>query len=148
MVSQIERGESSPTVSTLWNLTRALQVDFAGLLEGHISSTIEVVRAADAPVIAGRGEDVTFRILSAPEMAGEHEIYQITFTPHSELVSDPHRAGCREHIVLNAGSVTVALGEDRSELMPGDSATYAADRPHALIAGADGAEVLMIVRNS
>ena len=26
MVSQIERGESSPTISTLWNLTRALQV--------------------------------------------------------------------------------------------------------------------------
>ena len=33
MVSQIERGESSPTISTLWNLTKALQVDFAGLLE-------------------------------------------------------------------------------------------------------------------
>ncbi|MBL4808294.1 MAG: helix-turn-helix transcriptional regulator, partial [Rhodobacteraceae bacterium] len=32
MLSQIERGESSPTVATLWNLTRALQVDFAGLL--------------------------------------------------------------------------------------------------------------------
>ena len=30
MVSQIERGESSPTIATLWNLTRALQVDFAG----------------------------------------------------------------------------------------------------------------------
>ena len=26
MVSQIERGESSPTVATLWNLTQALQV--------------------------------------------------------------------------------------------------------------------------
>ena len=25
MVSSIERGESSPTISTLWNLTRALQ---------------------------------------------------------------------------------------------------------------------------
>ena len=33
MVSQIERGESSPTIATLWNLTRALQVDFAGLLD-------------------------------------------------------------------------------------------------------------------
>ncbi|TMV70167.1 helix-turn-helix transcriptional regulator, partial [Thioclava sp. BHET1] len=30
MVSQIERGESSPTVATLWNLTQALHVDFAG----------------------------------------------------------------------------------------------------------------------
>ena len=45
MVSQIERGESSPTVATLWNLTQALQVDFAGLLEGRGAPGITVVRA-------------------------------------------------------------------------------------------------------
>ena len=44
MVSQIERGESSPTVATLWNLTQALQVDFAGLLEGQPRPGIEVIR--------------------------------------------------------------------------------------------------------
>ncbi len=33
MVSQIERGDSSPIISTLWNLTKALQVDFAGPLK-------------------------------------------------------------------------------------------------------------------
>ena len=52
MVSQIERGESSLTVATLWNLTQALQVDFAGLLEGRAAPGIEVVRAEAAPVIA------------------------------------------------------------------------------------------------
>ena len=34
MLSQIERGESSPTVASLWNLTKALNVDFSGLLDG------------------------------------------------------------------------------------------------------------------
>ena len=53
MVSQIERGESSPTVATLWNLTQALQVDFAGLLEGRPSPGIQVVRAEAALVIGG-----------------------------------------------------------------------------------------------
>ena len=33
MLSQIERGESSPTVAILWNLTRALNIDFSTLLE-------------------------------------------------------------------------------------------------------------------
>ena len=37
MVSQIERGVSSPTISTLWNLTKALKVDFAGLLEDDLA---------------------------------------------------------------------------------------------------------------
>ena len=51
MVSQIERGESSPTIATLWNLTRALQVDFAGLLEDSGAGGIEVLRAKDVPSI-------------------------------------------------------------------------------------------------
>lgn len=56
MVSQIERGESSPTVSTLWNLTQALQVDFAGLLEGRSAPGIEVIRA-EAAVTVVSGEE-------------------------------------------------------------------------------------------
>ncbi|MEP4308116.1 MAG: helix-turn-helix transcriptional regulator, partial [Lentilitoribacter sp.] len=50
MVSQIERGESSPTIATLWNLTRALNVDFAGLLEqGSKGDKIDVLKAAEVP---------------------------------------------------------------------------------------------------
>jgi transcriptional regulator with XRE-family HTH domain len=49
MVSQIERGESSPTVATLWNLTQALQVDFAGLLEGKPEPGIVVMGAPETP---------------------------------------------------------------------------------------------------
>lgn len=94
MVSQIERGESSPTVATLWNLTQALQVDFAGLLEGQPRPGIEVIRAQAAPVIAGRGDGVTIRILSAPEAVGHHEVYELNFAPGAALVSAPHRPVC------------------------------------------------------
>ena len=56
MVSQIERGESSPTIATLWNLTRALQVDFAGLLDSAPTpAQIEVLRAAEVPTINNLG---------------------------------------------------------------------------------------------
>jgi transcriptional regulator with XRE-family HTH domain len=77
MVSQIERGESSPTVATLWNLTQALQVDFAGLLEGRARPGVEVTRAAQAPVIDRGG--VRIRILSPAEAVGENEVYDLTF---------------------------------------------------------------------
>ena len=35
MVSQIERGESSPKIATLWTLTRALRMEFAGILDAQ-----------------------------------------------------------------------------------------------------------------
>ena len=82
----IERGESSPTVATLWNLTQALQVDFAGLLEGKPEPGIVVIRAAAAPVILGRGKSVSIRILSPAEAVGEHEVYDLSFGAGGALV--------------------------------------------------------------
>lgn len=148
MVSQIERGESSPTVATLWNLTQALQVDFAGLLESRAASPIEVIRAAAAPTIAGRGEGVKIRILSPPETVGTHEVYELTFTAHGRLISDAHSPGCREHLTVIEGSLRVASGDDHDSLAIGDTARYPADRPHRIEAGDHPARALLIVQNS
>jgi XRE family transcriptional regulator, regulator of sulfur utilization len=148
MVSQIERAESSPTVATLWNLTQALQVDFAGLLEGKTAPGIEVIRAAAAPTIDGRGQGVRIRILSPAEAAGDHEVYELSFAGGGELVSDPHSPGCREHLTVLEGAVTVASGEEEERLSAGDTARYFADRPHRIAAEGGPARAILIVQNS
>ena len=147
MVSQIERGESSPTVATLWNLTQALQVDFAGLLEDRPTPGVEVIRAADTPTIAGRGRGVRIAILSPPETVGQHEVYDLQFQAGGVLDSDPHSPGCREQLTVLEGSVQVTSGEDTATLRPGDTARYAADRPHCLTALNGPARAFLIVRN-
>jgi transcriptional regulator with XRE-family HTH domain len=146
MVSQIERGESSPTVATLWNLTRALGVDFAGLVTPRPGPAVTVTRAADAPVIEGRGQGCRIRILSPPEAAGRHEVYDLTFARGGALISRAHAAGCREHLTVIEGTVDVTSGEDTARLNPGDTARYPADRAHAIRAEA-GARALLIVQD-
>lgn len=146
MVSQIERGESSPTVATLWNLTQALQVDFAGLLEGRERPGIEVTPASAAPVIARSG--VRIRILSPAETVNEHEVYDLVFEPGARLESDPHSPGCREHLTVLEGRVAVTSGEDQADLGPGDVARYPADRPHVIAATGGAARALLIVQGS
>jgi transcriptional regulator with XRE-family HTH domain len=145
MVSQIERGESSPTVATLWNLTQALQVDFAGLMEGRARSGIEVTRADQAPVIGRDG--VRIRILSPAEAVGENEVYELDFAPGARLVSDPHGPGCREHLTVIDGRLRVLSGGEVAELGPGDVARYAADREHE-IAAEGAARAILIVQGS
>ncbi len=145
MVSQIERGESSPTVATLWNLTRALQVDFAGLLEAPESPAIAIVTAAQAPRIAGHGTGCQITILSPPEQAGRLEVYDITLEPGGALESEPHDAGTREQLTVLEGQVTVRAGDDCRSLGPGDTAHYRADQPHSITAATGAARVLLIV---
>lgn len=148
MVSQIERGESSPTVATLWNLTQALQVDFAGLLEGKPEPGIVVIRAAAAPVILGRGIAVSIRILSPAEAVGEHEVYDLSFGAGGALESEPHSPGCREHLTVVEGALRVVSGDEESLLGPGDTARYPADRPHAIRAEGGPSRAILIVQDS
>lgn len=145
MVSQIERGESSPTVAILWNLTQALQVDFGGLLEGRPRSGIEITRAGSAPVIARDG--VTIRILSPAEAVGENEVYDLTFEQGAALVSDPHSPGCREHLTVIEGRLQVVSGAEAEDLGPGDVARYPADRMHRIVA-TGAARAILIVQGS
>ena len=147
MVSQIERGESSPTVATLWNLTQALQVDFAGLLEGRPAPGIDVTLAGAAPVIA-RSPGVRIRILSPAEAVGEHEVYDVVFESGAALLSDPHSVGCREHLTVIEGTLCVRSGDEEARLGPGDTARYAADRAHAIRAEGAGARAILIVQGS
>ena len=135
MVSQIERGESSPTISTLWNLTRALQVDFAGLLDVAAAQTrIETLRADSVPTIDNLGKNVRIRILSPPEEAGKHEVYELLFALDGVLDSQPHTRGAKEHVTVIEGVVDVISGEATTRLAAGDTARYGADVPHRITA--------------
>lgn len=150
MLSQIERGESSPTVATLWNLTRALQVDFAGLLDaGDTASSIkEIMRANRTPTIDSQGEGCQIRILSPPDQAGQLEVYEILFAANGALISQPHRQGCVEHMTVLEGALSVVTGDEAAELGAGDTIRYAADCHHSIRANGLSAKALLIVHNS
>ncbi|MGH1464702.1 MAG: helix-turn-helix domain-containing protein [Cognatishimia sp.] len=147
MVSQIERGESSPTIATLWNLTRALQVDFAGLLEdGNTADRVEVLRSADTPSIENRGSGCNIRILSPPEDAGRHELYELRFAHGGVLDSGPHSRGTREHLTVLEGHLEVISGTAKETVRTGDTARYQADVDHKIEAISGTARAFLVVQ--
>ena len=149
MVSQIERGESSPTIATLWNLTRALQVDFAGLLDGgDTDDRIEILRDDAVPSIDNMGRRCSIRILSPPEEAGGHEVYDLRFEAGGALNSQPHTRGAREQLTVLEGRVVVTSGNASDQLQAGDTARYAADVAHSIAAPNGPARVFLIVKDA
>ncbi|WP_108814763.1 helix-turn-helix domain-containing protein [Loktanella sp. Alg231-35] len=149
MVSQIERGESSPTIATLWNLTRALNVDFAGLLDQtDQGDRVDVLRASEVPTIDNMGQGCRIAILSPPEEAGGHEVYDITFQTAGRLTSPPHARGAVEQLAVLEGAVKVTSGTAVSEVAVGDTARYAADVPHQIAALGGPARVFLIVKSA
>lgn len=147
MLSQIERGESSPTVATLLNLTRALNVDFAGLLDGGPKDNgpiKEIIRSEQTPVIMSKGKSCQIRVLSAPETVGDLEIYDLQFDEAGRLESEPHSPGCIENLTVFEGALTVTTDGVSATVAAGDTIRYAADRQHSIVASGRSRAVLIV----
>ena len=72
------------------------------------------------------------RILGPIDLAGQFEWYALNVQPGGALESQPHEAGTREHLTLLTGALDVVSGDAKQHLGPGETARYAADRPHAI----------------
>ena len=130
MVGQIERGESSPTVSTLWDLTPALKVDFAELVENPVQSRgIEIMSSASTPTIGTLGEGCRIRILNPPGQTGKHEVYELAFLPDGLLDSAPHGPKAKEQLMMISGILEVTSSENTALARAGDTARYDANWP-------------------
>lgn len=150
MLSQIERGESSPTVASLWNLTRALNVDFSTLLDHGaetLSSIREILHADQTPVIRDRAAGCEIRILSASDAVGGTEVYDIRFDTGAALKSTAHKKGCIEHLTVLEGCLEVSSGGEVAAVNAGDTVRYAADVDHA-IRSEQPARGVLIVQNA
>lgn len=152
MLSQIERGRVNPTLATLWNLTQALGIDIAGLLDGgggenHCESgAVEHLAAHATPTIASADGKCRLRILSPPRAAQRFEWYEVTVQPGGELRSDAHAPGTLEHLTLLEGSLAVEIPGSPQPASPGETLRYAADQPHAIVnASASAARALLVV---
>lgn len=136
MLSQIERGAANPTFATLWQLTRALDIDFAELLGMSSNSggatAVEVIEAHFTPEIGTQDGACRLRILSPASRVGDVEWYELLIAPGGALVSEPHAKGATEHLTVLEGQFSIVSGEGSATVEPGATVRYAADAPHEI----------------
>jgi transcriptional regulator with XRE-family HTH domain len=149
MLSQIERGEANPTFATLWNLTRALDLEFSDLIGMRAQSgpnAIETIPGNLMPEIRTADGLCVLRILSPTHTAGTMEWYDVVLAPRGALESKPHAKGATEHLTVREGTLKIISGEEEQVLNPGMTGRYAADVPHAIRNdGKKAAQALLVV---
>jgi transcriptional regulator with XRE-family HTH domain len=132
MLSQVERGETSPTLAVAAKIAAGLELTLSQLLRLDEGRHVAVSRAADrrssqrgghtieelTPPLPGQRADVSLHVLDPGATTGG--------------AADPpmHEPGSRETAVVLAGSLALVLEGTRTELQEGDSVTFDADLPH------------------
>jgi transcriptional regulator with XRE-family HTH domain len=148
MISDIERGAKSPTISTLSALAAALGLPLSSLVDAAApaSSRIRVLRGSERlplvdPASGARRESF------GPAVAGSKvEFLRFTVPPHSVAGPfPPHPRGTIEHVHVAAGAVQVVVGEERVTLATGDSCSCHATARHLFDNAAGEVEALLYV---
>jgi transcriptional regulator with XRE-family HTH domain len=130
MISEIERGSKSPTVSTLRKLAIAMGVSVTALIESgqEEPSRIRVTRWTDLKRSAREP-----RIDLSPAIPGS-KLGLVHYTIRPRTMAGPfaaHAPGSIEHIHLLQGAVRVTCGDDEVSLAAGDTCSCYTDVEHS-----------------
>jgi mannose-6-phosphate isomerase-like protein (cupin superfamily) len=109
-------------------------------------SPITVIRGGDRAFHYRSDPDCTIRTLSPLHLEKDVEFYEVLLRKGGALRSAPHFQGTREFLTVARGRVRIESKTDVEVLSAGDSSTYPADVPHAILnAGRGPARVFLVV---
>jgi transcriptional regulator with XRE-family HTH domain len=146
MLSQIEREQANPTLAVTLRISRAFGMALGDMLETpQASSSLTVIRAEDRTYHYRSDKHVRIRTLSPLNLEKDVEFYEVQLQPGGALRSAPHFAGTREFLTIETGQVRVESDDEVETLHPGDSASYRADVPHAIVNAGRGEAVMFLV---
>ncbi|WP_165857434.1 helix-turn-helix domain-containing protein [Marinobacter sp. JSM 1782161] len=131
MLGQIERGESSPTVATLWKIATGFNTAFSGLITPPptpMDAPLFVTLDQDRAALPANGLQV--RPMFPFDSRFGFELMELTLPPGTERLSESHEPGVVEHVTVISGTMELLLDERWHPLAAGEASRFAADRPH------------------
>jgi transcriptional regulator with XRE-family HTH domain len=146
MLSEIEREQANPTLAVTLRIARAFEMSLGELLgTPEATSNVVVIRADDRTFHYRSDRHCRIRTLSPLHLEKDVEFYEVQLQPRGVLRSAAHFEGTREFLTVQQGRVRLESGRDVEPLGPGDSASYRADVPHAIVNTGTGEAVLFLV---
>ncbi|MGA7396631.1 MAG: XRE family transcriptional regulator [Solirubrobacterales bacterium] len=132
MLSQVERGATSPTLAVASKIAAGLDLSLSQLLRLDETPHVVVSRAAEhrrhrrgghqieelTPPLPGLRADVSSHVLESGSSTG------------GSNDAPMHEPGSRETAVVLEGELVLVFEQDRHRLREGDSVTFDADLPH------------------
>ena len=132
MLSQVERGETSPTLAVAERIAAGLDLTLSQLLRLDEADGVSIVRVSERRSGGGRGH--RYEVLTPPLPGQRAEVSLHTLRPGAATAGqdDPpmHEPGSRETAVVAEGRVRLVCGGVAEELGQGDAVTFDSDLPH------------------
>jgi transcriptional regulator with XRE-family HTH domain len=134
MLSQVERGETSPTLAIAQRIAHGLELSLSQLLRLDETEGVTVIPADARQPGGARNQGHTYEVLTPPLPGQRAEVSLHTLEPGAATggPGDPpmHEPGSRETAVVTHGSLRLVCDGVPHDLDTGDAVTFDADLSH------------------
>jgi transcriptional regulator with XRE-family HTH domain len=134
MLSQVERGETSPTLALAARIAAGLDLRLSQLLRLDEDGAVTIVRSGERRHggNARRGHRLEVMTAERPGQRAELSRHTLAAGGATGAHDDPpmHEPGSREIALVESGRLTLHCDGERYELGEGDCVTFDADLPH------------------
>jgi transcriptional regulator with XRE-family HTH domain len=134
MLSQVERGETSPTLAVAARIATGLDLTLSQLLRLDEGGAVTVVRSGERLKGGARARGHSYEVLTPPLPGQRAELSLHALEPGAATAGagDPpmHEPGSRETAVVVEGELRLVCDGAGHELAAGDAVTFDADLPH------------------
>ena len=148
MLSQVERGETSPTLAVAAKIAAGLELTLSQLLRLDEGEHVVVLRRAERRPSASAGHTVEELTPPLPGQRADVSLHRLEPGAATGGPGDPplHEPGSRETAIVLGGSLVLVIDGASQALGEGDTVTFDADLPHHFEnSGEDEAELLAVV---
>jgi XRE family transcriptional regulator, regulator of sulfur utilization len=132
MLSQVERGETSPTLAIAAKIAAGLELTLSQLLRLDESAHAVITREDERRRYSHDGHQYEELTPPLPGQRADVSLHTLESEASTGGPGDPpiHEPGSRETTVVLEGELTLVIDDARHELRAGDSVTFDADLPH------------------
>lgn len=129
MISQIERGQVSPSLETLWKLGHSLKVPVFSFFETEETHAVTIARANEATMIKRVRPNVSYQLLS-PSSGKQMSFFKMVVEPGEDLDVPLLFHSGEECGIMLSGSLQVQVENEVHMIHEGDSIYFDSSLPH------------------
>lgn len=133
MLSQVENGRSSPTVTVLCKIASALNVSLSEFIAKQTSDKVILLQKNSTRTYYSADGDVVSRALFPPYESNSLEFYEVALAPNAKEQLDALPGGATKYLVVSSGTVELAVEDKKYLLADQDAIVFPADQPHQIV---------------
>ncbi|MBU0438571.1 XRE family transcriptional regulator [Staphylococcus succinus] len=127
MLSQIEKGASNPTITTLWKIANGLHLSLSQLTAVNDESIDFIDESDIIPIIE---DQVAIYPYFPYDDQKKFEMFKMQIEPGGKMISEPHHPESEEYIIVSAGQLEIAINSEKYTINSNQAFRFKSDVTH------------------